>query len=320
MYAGCIRGIDMCGIMGLVSYSGAAPSHLQARMLHKATTRLLKVSEIRGRDAAGLSILTDKKLSLFKTDLMASKFVQTAKYSDIMKEINRYDVFKAMIGHTRAKTKGHQRFNINNHPIMANRIVGVHNGFICNDDDLFGKYSAHIDRKGEVDSEIIFRLIDFHRREGESIVQSIQKTCSDISGSYTCAFLDAEEPSYVTVFSNSSMTNAYILVYEAVKTIVFASSEYILNNALKDNSVLDTAFATHKIEVGRAGFRIDVRTGRIYKFDIGEKKAIAPANAMQRSLLGIPEGGGCSLEETGFYHDMLGHCDRHCAACPYYRY
>jgi len=310
----------MCGIMGLVSYSGSAPSHLQAKMLRKATSKLLKSSEIRGRDSAGVSILTDKKVSLFKTNLMASEFVQTAGYSNVLKSINRQDVFKAMIGHTRQKTKGHEKFNVNNHPIVANDIIGVHNGFIGNDDLLFDKYVNDIDRAGKVDSEIIFRLIDYHRRKGSTIIQSVQNTCSDITGAYTCAFIDSAGSDYVTIFSNSSYTNAYIFIYEPLKTIAFASSEDILNSALRDNTALDPVFATHKVEVGATGYRINIRTGRLFKFDLNQKKATTAVNAMQRSLLGIPEDrGGCSLDEIGFQHEMLDRCDKRCGLCPYYR-
>jgi len=309
----------MCGIMGLVSYSGSAPSHLQAKMLRKATSKLLKSSEIRGRDSAGLAILTDKKVSLFKTNLMSSEFVQTSGYSNVLKSINRHDVFKAMIGHTRQKTKGHERFNVNNHPIVANDIIGVHNGCIGNDDSLFDKYVSDIDRAGEVDSEIIFRLIDYHRRKGSTIIQSVQNTCSDITGAYTCAFIDSTGSDYLTIFSNSSYTNACIYIYEPLRTIAFASSEYILNSALRDNTALDPVFATHKIDVGEEGYRINIRTGRIFKFGLDQKKAIVAVNAMQQSLLDIQEGGGCSLEDIGYHHPMLDHCDKQCERCPYYR-
>lgn len=265
----------MCGILGLIEYSGVPLSHLKAKVMRRATSNLLKESERRGRSAAGVFVLTDDKASLFKTNLPASKFIQTAGYSEVMKDINKKSVFKAMIGHARQKTKGHEKFNVNNHPIVANKIVGIHNGIISNDDSLFGKYDKRLFRKGKVDSEIIFRLIDLYRRDNCDLVESVKKTCSDIAGSYTCAFIDTEHPSYVTIFSNSSYSNAYIYVYEESKAIAFASGEFILNHALKDNSILDPAFVTYKIEVKDEGFRINILNGKIFRFDINaDKKAI----------------------------------------------
>jgi hypothetical protein len=212
-----------------------------------------------------------------------------------------------MIGHVRQKTKGHQRFNINNHPITANRIVGVHNGIIGNDDYLFDKYTAHLDRSGEVDSEIIFRLIDFHRSEGETLVDSVKLTCKDITGSYACAFVDLEDPDYLTLFTNKG--NLDVLIYDQTKVIAFASSEFILTKALHDNSTLDPMFATHHVEMWYEGLRINIQTGKVFKFELGKKKQVT----IQPS---IHQNGGCSLEGVvGLYIDD---CDHLCNNCPYY--
>lgn len=266
----------MCGILGLMHYSGSAPGHIQAKSFRKAITDLLKGSQIRGSDASGLAVLTDENLSLFKTNLGANDFVKTANYSELLKGINRKDVFRAAIGHTRSMTKGDEQYNINNHPIIANRIVGVHNGVISNDDALFSRYGTDLKRSGEVDSEIIFRLIDYHRRNGKTLVESVQETCSVMSGSFTCAFIDTEEPSYVTIFSNSTYSNAFIYVYESTKTIVFASSEYILDSALEHKAVLDPHYSSYLIEVISEGYRINLNNGKMIQFDIDKKKLSYP--------------------------------------------
>jgi len=262
----------MCGIFGLINYSGKPFSHLQAKMVHRSVSGLLKESEVRGQDAAGLAILTEKNMTLFKDHMRASELVETSEYSSMLGLINKRDVFKAMIGHTRYKTKGHQLFNVNNHPIRANRIVGVHNGFISNDDFLFGKYASDVDRRGMVDSEIIFRLIDFRRRNNKTIVESVQETCDELAGTYTCAFIDVDAADYVTIFSNSAYVNTNIHIYEPMKLIVFASNDVILARALKNSVVLNAACITHDIQVANTGFRIDIRTGKVLEFDVTKKK------------------------------------------------
>jgi glucosamine 6-phosphate synthetase-like amidotransferase/phosphosugar isomerase protein len=229
---------------------------------------LLEESQKRGRMASGLAVLTDKKVSLFKTNLIASKFTQTSKYNTIIEGINNKNSFKAMIGHTRYKTKGSEEFNINNHPIKAGRIIGVHNGMINNDDFLFDKYKTDIHRKGQVDSEIIFRLIDLYNENGDTIVESVKKTCVDIFGSCTCAFIDTKKPSYLTIFSNNEYVNAHIFVYEPVKLMVFASEKDILLKALKNASILDPTFVTHEIGVKGNGFRINIHTGKMLEFEV----------------------------------------------------
>lgn len=265
----------MCGIFGLMSYSGKAFGHIQSKIFRRATTSLLKASQKRGGDASGIATLTDKKILLFKTNLKAANFVKTAKYSEILKEIDGKSVFKSMIGHTRARTKGDQKYNVNNHPIVADRIVGVHNGVISNDEMLFSKYEGSIERAGLVDSEIIFRLINYHRKNSKTLVESVQETCKELIGSYACAFIDKEAPSYVVLFSNSSTySNLNVFVYEQTKTIAFASEKYILNSALEHNYILDPKHSSHALEVKGGGMRINLQNGKIFKFSInGEKNS-----------------------------------------------
>jgi len=297
----------MCGILGLVHYDKLAPTYIKAKMFRKATTDLLKASQIRGSNATGALLITDDKASLFKTNLPANKFIGTSGYSKVLKNLNRSKHFRVMIGHARQKTKGHQRFNINNHPITANRIVGVHNGVIINDDDLFDKYVADLDRKGKVDSEIIFRLIDLHRRNKETLSDSVKKTCDEIVGSYACAFVDLENMGYVTLFSNGG--NIHISIYKDLKLIAFASTESILNTALKGNSVLDPAHATHHMSVYSEGVRIDTQTGKIFRFELRKKK---PTTILS---LPAPLTGGCNLDAIGYCADG---CDHLCIDCPYH--
>lgn len=297
----------MCGILGLIHYSKSAPTYMKAKLLRKATTSLLKESQSRGHDATGLLMVTDKKATLLKDNVPANKFVATTEYSDVLKSLNRSNCFRTMIGHVRQKTKGHQKFNVNNHPITANRIVGVHNGIIGNDDYLFDKHVAHLDRAGEVDSEIIFRLIDFHRNSGKTLVDSVKSTCGEIAGSYACAFTDLKNPNYLTLFTNKG--NLDILIYAQLKIIAFASSEFILTKALHGNSALDPMFATHHIEMWQDGLRINTQTGKVFKFELGKKKQVTT----HRSTHSL---GGCGLEGiTGHYTDD---CDHLCANCCYY--
>jgi glucosamine 6-phosphate synthetase-like amidotransferase/phosphosugar isomerase protein len=62
-----------------------------------------------------------------------------------------------VILHTRWATKGSPTIETNNHPIVRPGIVGVHNGVISNDDEIFDLLAT--ERLGEVDSEAAFALI-----------------------------------------------------------------------------------------------------------------------------------------------------------------
>jgi glucosamine 6-phosphate synthetase-like amidotransferase/phosphosugar isomerase protein len=86
--------------------------------------------------------------------------------------------------HVRDYTKGHPSLAANNHPIRHGTVVGIHNGIIENDDELFARHEiARAEPSMTVDSEIIFALAERSRgRTAESFEQ--------LYGSMATAWLD----------------------------------------------------------------------------------------------------------------------------------
>src|ERR671933_426166 len=71
---------------------------------------------------------------------------------------------RQLLVHVRDYTKGHPSLSANNHPIRHGAVVGVHNGVIVNDDELFAHHGIARDEAGmTVDSEIIFALAERSR-------------------------------------------------------------------------------------------------------------------------------------------------------------
>jgi glucosamine--fructose-6-phosphate aminotransferase (isomerizing) len=66
--------------------------------------------------------------------------------------------------HVRDFTKGHPRVLANNHPVRHGAVVGIHNGTIANDDELFAADGiARAEPSMTVDSELIFALAEQSR-------------------------------------------------------------------------------------------------------------------------------------------------------------
>ena len=297
----------MCGIFGLINYG--LNSYDKAHSFRKATYNLLKASESRGKDASGICVLTEEKVSVYKEAFKGSKLVRTTEYSDVVKNINCAKNFKAMIGHTRQKTKGTQRLNVNNHPLITNKIIGVHNGIVGNDDSLFDKYSDRINRLGQVDSEIIFRLIDYHISTGKTIVEAVKLAHGEMTGSYACAFIHTDMPRYLTLFSNAlSYPNAILYIYKNVRSMVFASSKFILNESLEHSKWLNPAHTSKSIDISMSGVRIDLETGKILEFDLDNDDYKHPWSAgKRREIGGNSNAHDCSLCNTGY--DMMSECN-----------
>ena len=142
----------MCGIAG---YS-LSPESSASRTL-AAQALLAGISE-RGADAVGYAFRGDDG-SVEVTKLRGGA-------SALLDEIHVPASSSQVLLHTRDHTKGHPGIDANNHPIRHGSVVGVHNGVIANDDELFARYGLERHEDGmTVDSEAIFALMELHRHE-----------------------------------------------------------------------------------------------------------------------------------------------------------
>jgi glucosamine--fructose-6-phosphate aminotransferase (isomerizing) len=142
----------VCGIAG---YS-LSPDSSASRTL-AAQALLAGISE-RGADAVGYAFRGhDGSVEVTKLRGGASA---------LLDEIHVPALSSQVLLHTRDHTKGHPDIDANNHPIRHGSVVGVHNGVIANDDELFARYGLERHEDGmTVDSEAIFALMELHRHE-----------------------------------------------------------------------------------------------------------------------------------------------------------
>ena len=140
----------MCGIAGF-SISDKDHKVIRTRLLSEA---MLRQIQVRGTDATGAvwSENTENGVELY----FAKDAVDADTFIDLNIDLIPKYTRTALL-HTRYATKGDPSNNNNNHPIMTNKVIGVHNGVITNDDDLFEELG--VKRIAEVDSEAIFQLL-----------------------------------------------------------------------------------------------------------------------------------------------------------------
>ena len=109
----------MCGIFGIVNYGPIDKSipALKAEALRTLVSELLINAEIRGMSASGIAMLCGTEVSLIKAAVRGSSLPNYPSYRKVLANIKN-NSFRALIGHTRAPTKGSPRNNLNNHPIV----------------------------------------------------------------------------------------------------------------------------------------------------------------------------------------------------------
>ena len=283
----------MCGIFGIIRYGDKPVPILQVNSVKLLMSELLLAAEMRGKDASGVALLNGNEIRVYKAPLNATRLMLTQGYADL-KDALTCD-FHAVIGHARAQTKGTYKNNHNNHPIIADKIVGVHNGMIANDDSLFAQYSGKITRAAQVDSEIIFRLLNHFLSDPEmSLVKASQSISEMLMGSYACAFLDVNRTKFVTLIRHWNPID--ILVVPAAHLIIFASSGFLAKRALGKTSF--TMFSIEEKEMpNNMGARISIETGEIELFYLKECKSFM-SHSVGTALLSAPKNIDQCVEGT----------------------
>ena len=259
----------MCSIVGM----GFQKNHsfIFKHTIHKLITSLLINGMSRGKTATGLCYTSNKEMTIVKNRIDAAEFTETDFYK---KSLDKYVVLEedqdqqllSIIGHCRHKTKGTELNNENNHPIHYKNVVGVHNGIITNDDALFTKYKDIFKRKAQVDSEIIFALIDHFARTLSSIPQSIQETCKGLSGGYACAMVHCQQPHILWLFKANSPCTIYHFKEKGL--ILFASLPGFITELLS-SSTSHTLGDYDEISLDAyEGIGIDLYRNKYQRFDI----------------------------------------------------
>ena len=94
--------------------------------------------------------------------------------------------------HVRDYTKGHPTIEANNHPVRHGDVVGIHNGIIVNDEELFALHGFERHQpEMSVDTEAIFALAEAFGSRGRTLEQ--------LRGSMAAAWVDEREDGVVYV-------------------------------------------------------------------------------------------------------------------------
>ena len=236
----------MCGISGF-SLSPNDPSVINSRLI--AGTLLLGI-EHRGRDATGACWF----------DKFGNPFVQKGAFtaSAFVRNLSMWKKTTDTILHTRAWTQGEPSNNDNNHPIIAGPVIGVHNGGIWNDFELFNQMHD-VERRAEVDSEAAFAAIAFgigRLKDGQA--KSLIDCLEEIEGGAALAWYDADDDNRTLHLARLN-SSPLVVAQNQYGSLFFASTKQSIVDALAKADGADIVF----MEELKEGTYMKVREGRI---------------------------------------------------------
>jgi hypothetical protein len=222
----------MCGIFGAV-FSKA--ESVPARLAERVALKLYRCSQTRGSEAAGLALVGKERIDVLKQAGSADAFLKSAKFAELFHGgIARYESSRsealALIGHTRLVTNGFQSNSDNNQPVIALGTVGIHNGIIVNDAELWRRNPA-MHRTSEVDTEVLVQLLRRHLDATGDLAAATQRAFAEVEGAASIAFLfDAFEVLLLATNTGSLHT----VSDEKGTFFAFASERFILQRLVEE--------------------------------------------------------------------------------------
>jgi glucosamine--fructose-6-phosphate aminotransferase (isomerizing) len=176
----------MCGIVGYIGENDSK------EILLKGLEKL----EYRGYDSAGIAVINEDGVSVFK---------EKGRIADLRGVVNDSIIGHTGIGHTRWATHGvPSHDNAHPHQSTSGRFTLVHNGVIENYSRLKRSELADMTFKSDTDTEVIVQLIEKLVNNGSDVLEAFTQTLKTLKGSYAIALLDNQDPNTIFVAKNKS--------------------------------------------------------------------------------------------------------------------
>lgn len=260
----------MCGIFGVIATREPRSEEL--------VRTLFRLSESRGKEAAGLAGVVDDRIHILKSPVPSSQLMRTPVYKTYVEDVvRRRSRSVALVGHSRLVTNGSQVKHANNQPVSVDGIVGVHNGIIVNEASL---WQAHpeLSRVSEVDTEILFRLIRQFATAERSLVAGVRRAYAEAAGVANIAVF-ASELDQLMLATNSGS----IYYGQRAGFFVFASEEYILRTALRRARLDTLGMRITQLAAGN-GLLVDLATAALQPFSLtGAAPGVTERNGVHRT-------------------------------------
>jgi len=179
----------MCGIVAYIGQQEACPIIIKG----------LKRLEYRGYDSAGIALLNEKGLKIYK---------KKGKVVALENELSTQDTTATIgIGHTRWATHGEPN-DTNAHPHYSHhkKLAIIHNGIIEN----YATIKQNLLKKGhefrsETDSEVLIHFIEeIQRAAACSLEEAVRLALQEVVGAYAIVVMSEDDPTQLIAARKSS--------------------------------------------------------------------------------------------------------------------
>jgi glucosamine--fructose-6-phosphate aminotransferase (isomerizing) len=181
----------MCGIVGYIGSQNTRDILIDG----------LKELEYRGYDSAGIAILQDTNIEVYKA---LGKIVNLEEKTNKEKCTLNDNKLSIGIGHTRWATHG-KPTELNAHPHLGEYSYVVHNGIIENykelKDELIKEGHNFV---SQTDTEVIVHLFEYYFNKSNNAQDSFDKTILRLEGAYSILLITKSQPEKIFFMKHGS--------------------------------------------------------------------------------------------------------------------
>ncbi|GAB3729360.1 glutamine--fructose-6-phosphate transaminase (isomerizing) [Spirosoma lituiforme] len=212
----------MCGIVAYVGYREACPLVLKG----------LKRLEYRGYDSAGVALMNDQGLTVFKKKGKVAALEQELAGKDVQSTIG--------MGHTRWATHGEPN-DANAHPHYSfhRKLAIIHNGIIEN----YAAIKQALLKKGhtfssDTDTEVLGQFIEdiWENTAGASLEEAVRLALQEVVGAYAIVVMNQTDPTQLIAARKGSPLvigvgeNEFFLASDATPIVEYTKDVIYLND------------------------------------------------------------------------------------------
>jgi len=211
----------MCGIVGYIGHREAWP------LIIKGLKRL----EYRGYDSAGIALIADNHLNIYKKAGKVSELEAFAEGKNLSGTIG--------IGHTRWATHGAPS-DRNSHPHTSNngKLTIIHNGIIEN----YATIKEELTSRGhqfnsDTDTEVLIHLIEeIYKNEQNDLLEAVRLALQEVNGAYAIVVMDEDQPDQLIAARKGSPMvigvgeGEYFIASDATPIVEYTKNVIYLND------------------------------------------------------------------------------------------
>ena len=166
------------------------------------------------------------EFAIYKDAVTAEKLVSMPEFDELVSSVD--NTTTVLLGHARYRTRGDERNNANNHPLVANSVVGTVRGTLLNADELFPKF--RLKRTAQVDSELLVRLAAVTGRLGPIDTRRFLAGVRYCRGQISGILVSLQDPETILVLKGD--TPLEFRYHKTARAVAYASKGSILDSVL----------------------------------------------------------------------------------------